>query len=190
MILRNLIFKTEVVKQRLRAGMVSHHEQQASKCHGEQQHRELWPAYNANVAPSQASTEGLFQQTRPFSTVWQNRCHNSRVDTATLAALTFLGLLAVVSVSVSVNILLRGTIWRRLKPSSRPRRWVLILLLASLAVTLVWLPVFVKLPNTPLSRVLTAVWGIVCGGTCLIFKLPLLSSAVDLLFERRGWSVR
>src|SRR6478752_10132274 len=67
MILRNLIFKTEVVKQRLRAGMVSHHEQQASKCHGEQQHRELWPAYNANVAPSQASTEGLFQQTLPIS---------------------------------------------------------------------------------------------------------------------------
>src|SRR6476646_381937 len=69
MILRNLIFKTEVVKQRLRAGMVSHHEQQASKCHGEQQHRELWPAYNANVAPSQASTEGLFQQTRLVTTV-------------------------------------------------------------------------------------------------------------------------
>src|SRR6476620_3203979 len=67
MILRNLIFKTEVVKQRLRAGMVSHHEQQASKCHAEQQHRELWPAYNANVAPSQASTEGLFQQTQAFS---------------------------------------------------------------------------------------------------------------------------
>src|SRR6476661_4651105 len=69
MILRNLIFKTEVVKQRLRAGMVSHHEQQASKCHGEQQHRELWPAYNANVAPSQASTEGLFQQTRLFTSI-------------------------------------------------------------------------------------------------------------------------
>src|SRR6476660_266112 len=67
MILRNLIFKTEVVKQRLRAGMVSHHEQQASKCHGEQQHRELWPAYNANVAPSQASTEGLFQQTQALA---------------------------------------------------------------------------------------------------------------------------
>src|SRR6476660_7763509 len=67
MILRNLIFKTEVVKQRLRAGMVSHHEQQASKCHGEQQHRELWPAYNANVAPSQASTEGLFQQTQAIT---------------------------------------------------------------------------------------------------------------------------
>jgi len=46
---------------------VSHHEQQASKCNGEQQHRELWPAYNANVAPSQASTEGLFQQTQAIT---------------------------------------------------------------------------------------------------------------------------
>src|SRR2546429_8944036 len=64
MIFRNLIFEPEVVKQRLRAGMVSHHEQQASKCNGEQQHRELWPAYNLNIAPPQASTEGLFQQTQ------------------------------------------------------------------------------------------------------------------------------
>jgi hypothetical protein len=48
---------------------VSHHEQQASKCGGEQQHRELWPAYNVNLAPLQASIEGLFQQTRLFSTV-------------------------------------------------------------------------------------------------------------------------
>src|SRR6266404_3799793 len=72
MIFRNLIFEPEVVKQRLRAGMVSHHEQQASKWNGEQQHRVLWPAYNANVAPPQASTEGLFQQTRLFSTVILN----------------------------------------------------------------------------------------------------------------------
>jgi hypothetical protein len=46
--------------------MASHHEQQASKCNGAQQH---WPAYNAKLAPPQASTEGLFQQTRLFSSV-------------------------------------------------------------------------------------------------------------------------
>src|SRR5215831_15475347 len=62
MILRNLIFKLEVIKQRLPAGLVSHHEQ-ASKANREQQHRVLWPAYNPNLAPRQASTEGLFQQT-------------------------------------------------------------------------------------------------------------------------------
>jgi hypothetical protein len=52
---------------------VSHHEQQASKCNGEQQHRELWPAYNPNVAPPQASSEGLFQQSRLVSTVTKKR---------------------------------------------------------------------------------------------------------------------
>ena len=69
MIFRNLIFESEVVKQLLRAGMVSHHEQQASKWNDEQQHRGLWPAYNPNTAAPQASTEGLFQQTRLLSKV-------------------------------------------------------------------------------------------------------------------------
>src|SRR5215469_3386909 len=63
MILGNLIFQLEVIKQRLLAGFASHHEQ-ASKRNREQQHRVLWPAYNPNLATRQASTEGLFQQTR------------------------------------------------------------------------------------------------------------------------------
>src|SRR5262252_7401858 len=67
MILRNLIFQLEVIKQRLPTGLVSHHKQQASQCNGEQQHR--WAAYNVNPAPAQASTEGLFQQTRLLATV-------------------------------------------------------------------------------------------------------------------------
>jgi hypothetical protein len=45
---------------------VSHHGQ-ASDCNSEQQHRELWPAYNLNLASPQASTEGLFQQTQAMS---------------------------------------------------------------------------------------------------------------------------
>ena len=67
MIFRNLIFQAEVVEQRLRAGLVPHHKQQASECSGKQQHRELWPAYNSNVASPQASTEGLFQQTQAIA---------------------------------------------------------------------------------------------------------------------------
>src|SRR5215475_7502944 len=67
MIFRNLIFEAEVVEQRLRAGLVPHHEQQTSECSGEQQRRELWPAYNANIALPQASTEGLFQQTQAIT---------------------------------------------------------------------------------------------------------------------------
>src|SRR5947208_11421046 len=44
--------------------MASHHKQQASKCNGAQQH---WPAYNAKLAPPQASTERLFQQTQALA---------------------------------------------------------------------------------------------------------------------------
>src|SRR5215469_5870158 len=70
MIFRNMIFQLEVIKQRLPAGLVSHHEQ-ASKANREQQHRVLWPAYNPNLATRQASTEGLFQQTRLIAEVTQ-----------------------------------------------------------------------------------------------------------------------
>src|SRR5437660_1495207 len=95
MIFRNLIFEPEVVKQRLRAGMVSHHEQQASKCNGEQQHRALWPAYNLNIAPPQASTEGLFQQTRLIaSTIW-----NGGVFKRKLLAVRSIGLLVAIMVT-------------------------------------------------------------------------------------------
>jgi hypothetical protein len=61
-----LILQSEVVEQRLRAGVVSHHEQQASEDDDEQQH--LWPAYNPNLASPQASTVGLFQHPRDVTT--------------------------------------------------------------------------------------------------------------------------
>jgi transposase len=46
------------------------------RCQGnrEQQHRVLWPAYNPNLTIRQASTEGLFQQTRDVSTTIQFPC--------------------------------------------------------------------------------------------------------------------
>src|SRR5215471_7963112 len=74
MIFRNMIFQLEVIKQRLPAGLVSHHEQ-ASKANREQQHRVLWPAYNPNLATRQASTEGLFQHARLVTTTEPE--HNS-----------------------------------------------------------------------------------------------------------------
>ena len=64
MILRNLIFDPEIVEQRLRARVMSHHEQQASERGNEQQHHELWPAYNLTLVWEQASSQVLFQQQR------------------------------------------------------------------------------------------------------------------------------
>ena len=107
------------------------------------------------------------------------------MDNATVAVLAFLLLLTMVSVAVSLNILLRGRIWQRLEPASRPRRWVLIWLLLSLFLTFVWLPVFVARPGTQLAKGLTVAWAIVFIGMGLVFKLPLLSSAVDMLSSER-----
>jgi hypothetical protein len=68
---------------------------------------------------------------------------------AQLAGAMFLIVLTVVSVAVSVNILLRGKIWRSLKPGSRPRRWVIVLLLVSLVTTFVWLPTLCSASEQP-----------------------------------------
>ncbi|MGA2337756.1 MAG: hypothetical protein ABSG08_20470, partial [Terriglobales bacterium] len=56
-----------------------HHGQQASKGNGEKRHRELWPAYNVNAAPPQASTEGLFQQTLNVNATLQHLEHAQRI---------------------------------------------------------------------------------------------------------------
>src|SRR5215831_11267660 len=69
MIFRDLIFQTKVVEQRLRARVISHHDQQPSEDCREHRHRELWPAYNLNLAPPQASTEGLFQHSQDLSLI-------------------------------------------------------------------------------------------------------------------------
>src|SRR5215831_8585396 len=98
MILRNLIFKLEVIKERLPAGLVSHHEQ-ASKADREQQHRVLCPAYNPSPATRQASTERLFQQTRLFSSVdvpfWKSpeyyRAHEKKLNGAIARAIRHCG---------------------------------------------------------------------------------------------------
>jgi len=59
-----------------------------------------------------------------------------------------------------------------------------------LFLTFVWLPVFVERPHTQIAKVLTVVWAIVFLGMGLVFKLPPLSTAVDMFFERNGWPLR
>lgn len=66
----------------------------------------------------------------------------------------------------------------------------MIWLLISLFLTFVWLPIFVARPDTELAKVLTVVWAIVFIGMGLVFKLPLLSSVVDMVYDRKGWPLR
>ena len=80
MILRNLIFYSEIVEQRLRARVMSHHEQQASERGNEQQLHELWPAYNLTAVLEQASSQVLFQQQLPLSQVIRRTSGRARIS--------------------------------------------------------------------------------------------------------------
>jgi hypothetical protein len=54
MIFGNLIFEAEVVKQGFRAGVVSHHEQQASKYRNRVQHEKELPCFH-QISPANLS---------------------------------------------------------------------------------------------------------------------------------------
>ena len=114
--------------------------------------------------------------------------HTSPVTADSLKVSAGLLLLAIVTITASVNILLRGTIYRRLKPESRPRRWVLLALLLLLALFAVWFPVWMTWPHSLVARALTLTFGIVFGVVGL--GLRMFTSAVDLFVQKRGWPLR
>jgi hypothetical protein len=63
MVLGDVISQAEIVEQRLRTGVLTHHDQQASENGDQAQHQQqLSSAYNFAALTSQAPTQGLFQQ--------------------------------------------------------------------------------------------------------------------------------
>lgn len=116
---------------------------------------------------------------------------NSVVSFFVMAFLvSFLAILAVASIAASLDILFRGELYRSLKPNSRPRRWVMVVLLLSLATTFVWLPVFLMWPHAVITRVLTVFWGTIFFSVTLTLRFEWLSGAVDQWITRRGWQLR
>lgn len=102
-----------------------------------------------------------------------------------------LGLLVVLAIPVvwlSVTILLRGQLYHRLKPNARPRRWVLISLLALFLVFLVWFPVWMTWPNALISRLLLGLFGVTFFVVGMTIKW--LTPLVDSYVKRKGWPLR
>jgi hypothetical protein len=75
----------------------------------------------------------------------------------TALLLGLLLILAVASVTVALNVLLRGRIYQHLKPQSRPRRWVLVSMLLLFSAFAVWFPVWMSWPQLVLAKILTIV---------------------------------
>lgn len=99
--------------------------------------------------------------------------------------LSLLLLLAIVSLTIAINILLRGRVYQRLKPESRPRRWVLISLLFLFAVFAVWFPIWISWPQSMIARVLTATFAVVFGAVGMTLKW--FNGIVDRYVRSKGW---
>lgn len=102
----------------------------------------------------------------------------------------FVGLiiLAVLTVTVSSQILLRGRFYHWLKPENRPRRWVLLSLLSLFGVFLLWFIVWSLWPHTLIARALTLLFGLTffSVGMALKWFTPLIDRAIT----RRGKQLR
>ena len=105
-----------------------------------------------------------------------------------LIVLGLLVILGIVTVWVSVAILLRGKLYRRLKPEARPRRWVVISLLILFGVFVVWFPIWMMWPNALLSRILLVLFGLTFFVVGMTIKW--LTPLVDAYFQRKGWPLR
>ena len=110
------------------------------------------------------------------------------MNTPTYTVLAFLLVLAAVTLSVSVNVLLRGRIYRWLKPQSRPRRWVLILLLVWFTVFALWFSVWMAWPQSLIAKALGVTFCIVFAVIGLTLKW--LAGVVDSYVQRKGWPLR
>lgn len=87
---------------------------------------------------------------------------------------------AITALAVSILILRKGKLYHRLKPETRPRRWVLIFLLFLLAEFVVWFPIWITWPQALVSRFLTGLFGITFAVVGLTFKWfsPLVDSYI------------
>ena len=110
------------------------------------------------------------------------------MNTAGYPVVACLLALAAAAITVSLNILLRNRVYERLKPESRPRKWVLFALLVVFAVFAVWFPVWMTWPQSVVAKALTLTFAVVFSAVGL--TLSSFTRAVDLFVERKGWPLR
>src|ERR1700693_121716 len=101
-----------------------------------------------------------------------------------LSLVVGLGISAVV---LSIVILCRGKLYHHLSPEARPRRYVLISMLALFAVFVIWFPAWMAWANALVSRLLLGLFAVALGVVGLTSRFTWL---VDGYFKRKGWPLR
>ena len=91
-------------------------------------------------------------------------------------------------VALSILILRRGRLYHRIKPESRPRRWVLMSLLLVFAIFVIWFPIWFLWPDALISRILGLLFVVIFFAVGL--ALRWLVGLVDWFVKRKGWALR
>jgi hypothetical protein len=102
--------------------------------------------------------------------------------------LALVGVLGISAVVLSIVILRRGKFYHRLKPESRPRRWVLFSLLVLVGVFVVWFPTWMIWPRALISRILSGMFAVTFFVVGITYKW--LWRPVDSYITRKGWQLR
>jgi hypothetical protein len=89
---------------------------------------------------------------------------------------------------LSVEMLRQGRLYHRLKPSARPRRWVLIWLLFALGACVAWLPFMIFFPDAWITHFLLKVVAIAFIVVTLVVRN--LGIIVDWFYQHKGWPLR
>src|SRR5262245_31587105 len=96
--------------------------------------------------------------------------------------------LAALAITVSISILCKGSLYKRLNPKSRPRHWVLIEMLVLTSVFALWFPIWMQWPRSIIARALTLLFGITF--LCIAMSIKWFSRLIDSYVERKGRQLR
>lgn len=109
-------------------------------------------------------------------------------DYAVPTVFALLAALAITAVTASIVILRKGKLYHRLKPESRPRRWVLISILVLFGIFIIWFPVWMTWPHALISRILTVLFALTFFVIGMAYKW--LGRLIDSYVVRKGWPLR
>ena len=116
-----------------------------------------------------------------ISAVWAGRTQKDGAITFLIFGMV---LLAICTVGTLTSVLRRGRVYHWLRPETRPRRWVLILLMITFAVFCIWFPVWMTWPHAFVSRALMLLFLVSFFVSCMVIKW--FSFLVDRLVKRLG----
>jgi hypothetical protein len=106
---------------------------------------------------------------------------------ATLLAISFLGLLAVLVTVASIFILIGGKVYHRIPEKSRPRRWFVAIFFSYFVLFCAWFPVWFFYPRSNNSHLLGLIFGAFTAFIAAWFALGRVGSILLPIIALVEW---